>query len=1037
MEAQEITCSRQGCLYKPICCWEKEDEEEWLCLWHWDRHIETFKRSHQYVDVLDILSITKNDIKFIRNAQKVIKKVFAQKESNEKDQFHLKVYGLVREYLERRFKSLWNKCKWKYDMKDYCKEDPRYLQKRIVKKILMKEKFLEEKEMDFNYNLLSRYLDPKTLFELLSISNENIGQLSLCKNQISTEETKEDICFLFCEEIRSCIFESYYLIECIYNKKECSHSSNLSKNILVVINAEKALYRSYSNNKARVKEPNAREKVFAYNILKENDDLPDNDSINHHDNACKIEDSNITLNSAEQEEILESYYRYLKINSTLIENNCFKDIKIHQIKNYWLNKKNTPYEPYIDVTNSAPICEHYEECIKESFYYLPEICINLCFKHRFHKTYTFCTKYLPLFKLNLRMILEIFNILQSEACTKCIQRFNSLNMILEDSILYAKSTAYEIRGGCFVLIQNEILMNCVEWCESLSKISDSYDIKPIISKLIDDNLDSDILNSEHYWVPTLNDCERNINLIGNMLKIEILEYIMENRFPTYWSNKQVDSKAEEIIEYLQKDYVYKELETNFKKIESNVDAISTQKEENSCFSVSEPNRQMIPNSQYKSKHAFTRKYPDSYEESLESSSDILACDPNQKGKPHEENISYENLSSDEYLNQYDESDYSLDGNNCDNIQNTVSHKTDDFKVENTSSSIKTSTSNSNFMTDIENNDTSYGSKSKNLSGSSGKEESKTQNLKSSETNSSKVCEKTGLVEKYTEEEIKYLVDEAEQEIYSIRKSYLCQFKYKSLSEYFIKKKLYKLKLCKSDDLVLSEFDLSNFGDFREFASDPRWKDQISISSQNKITVKLNIKKNIKILSFIKKRPCEFEIFEFKIHDPEHAVANNFLANYFPENCGYFKLSGVACPFLRINYYFDSIINLSSRVTQELYILRWRLSQHQMVTLFKEFKHVRSLLIIVCSIDLESVPEFGDSLEGSNIKELVLGGNIYPENGYGVEHLIEGLSQSNGFLQNLDTINLYKSKIDQEYVKEKTKDYVDSEKFTFMPPVKEY
>ncbi|CAI2386373.1 unnamed protein product [Moneuplotes crassus] len=321
---------------------------------------------------------------------------------------------------------------------------------------------------------------------------------------------------------------------------------------------------------------------------------------------------------------------------------------------------------------------------------------------------------------------------------------------------------------------------------------------------------------------------------------------------------------------------------------------------------------------------------------------------------------------------------------------------------------------------------SLGSKSKNLSEIIEKEESKAPNFESSKLNNIKDSLGIDLIQKDTEEEIKGLPDEAEQAIYTQRKRSHRKSNYRSLSECFIKKKYYKLKLCDLDFLLLSKCDLSNFEEFREFASNPRWKNRISISSLNKIKAKLDTKKDIKVLSLIKSRLCEFKALEFKIHEEECETVNNFLFSYFPISCQYFKLVLPSHPCFRINYYFNSLINLSSRVTKKLHISHWKLRQHQIMTIFKEFKHVRFLKFRRCVIDLHSVPKFGNSLEGSSVKELQLWLNNYGHNGYGVDQLIKGLSQSNGFLQNLDTIYIC-GRGNHEEAEEKLKEYVDIEK----------
>ncbi|CAI2379376.1 unnamed protein product [Moneuplotes crassus] len=215
MEAQEDICIVKGCIFRPICCWNEEDEQERFCIWHWNWRIKKFMSFYRDKDLVGLYEITKKDMRFLEEASKVFGRVFDRKEKSEKDQFSLRIYSLINKYLKKSFESLRKKFK---DCKRYlekCNHERKKSCEEIcdisnggLKKRLMKERFLKAKDIYFNSNLLSRYLDPETLFELLSVSNDNIGQLSLCNYSMSAEETKEDTCFSFCEEIRSCILRA-------------------------------------------------------------------------------------------------------------------------------------------------------------------------------------------------------------------------------------------------------------------------------------------------------------------------------------------------------------------------------------------------------------------------------------------------------------------------------------------------------------------------------------------------------------------------------------------------------------------------------------------------------------------------------------------------------------------------------------------------------------------------------------------------------------------------------------------------------------
>ncbi|CAI2379065.1 unnamed protein product [Moneuplotes crassus] len=1039
MEAQEVVCAAERCWCKAICYREEGGKIEPFCVLHFDSGRDILVELSSDLFYVDICVITDEDIRFIEKAQEVFKQAFAKKERSEKDQFNRNVYKLIRLYFNKRSNFLLKICRtWQNILMNW-KHRIHILLENEKEKVFKSEVIKRAEEIYLNFELAPRYLDLKTLFDLMSVSNDNIGILSLCENGISTEEKEEDSCFSTCKEIRSCIYESYYLMECVYYKKKPFPSSNLSEEIISTKNVLKDLDKPSRKFKINAKELDVNEKLFTSNTLNMNDYLSVIARIYNHDKPFEILIILKSLNSDEQNKFLEFYLRYLRITSTLIFDFDSREAKISQLKDKLLFKKNIPSYPitYINVCNN--LCQHDRNCGIKSSYYLPELGVQLCSMHRFHKDYSFCSEYVPLLKSDSGQPLEILYRIQNLALkVESTKRYEGPGFKLEDPIINLKRHPMDCENEWIVLCHNEMLRNWVGCYQTLSKVRDFNGTELTSFNQIQIPDDLDIKERNNYCIPTLNDYESDPKFIINMLKIEILEYIVENRFPTYWREKKFNSKSEEIIEYLCKDYVYKELGSNFKNIESNIDIFSTQKDKNYCSSVIEPNMRMGLNCPNKSKKELTNKYDYLSEESFEQSS--YPSDSKTNKQLHEENKSTKTII-DKDFDQEPKSNCQLDENNYDEREDhsvsPVSHGKDDKQLnpghlytENSCSEIGTSSNNSGFIDENENiNLTSLGSESKNMSVFTKEEECKAQNLEYSEANSSKIPEEVVSIEKYTEDEIKDLIDEAEQEVYTQRKRYYRLFNYKSLSEYFINKKYYKLKLLDSDDLLL-EYDLSNFEEFREFASNPRWKKQISISSLDKITAKLDTENDIQVHLFIKSSLCEFETLELRIHKDKLKDIKNFLIRYFPISCQYFKLNfGYGCK-LQIDYYFKSLINLSSRVTEELYILRWKLRQRQMMTIFKEFKHVCSLAFESCIFALESVPEFGSSLEGSNVKELGLFCYDYGHNGYGVEHLIEGLSQSNGFLQNLDTIYIDGWE-DTEETKEKLKEYVDIEKLVII------
>ncbi|CAI2376315.1 unnamed protein product [Moneuplotes crassus] len=981
METRAITCDIKGCGCKPIWNQIGMDGTRRFCIWHCDLKRKKNQCEELQNCMVDMFAITEEDVQFIEKAQEVFEQVFTQKKEREKDKLNLKYYNLLNRYLKRIFKSLLRKCrKWREFNLRWDKEVMPTMEHQSDKLLIsgVEKESINEKDSYFDSYYLLRYCDPKMLFELLSVSNDNIGIFSLGENPILTEETKEGIRLSTCEEIRSCIFKSYYLIERIYSKKELFQSLNLSK---------------------------------------ENNDLSDIDIFNRNANASEIGSTFKSLDSIKENEILESY--------------GLEKIKIHQSKEFLLDNKRNPRN-LTDVNIEAASCQHYAKCDKESFYYLPELGIQLCFKHNFHISYMLCTEYIPLFKLDLRQTLEIFHLLQNEVFKDPYCRDSELSSKLEDLIMKPNLLEHPFPHEHFIVLQNEILMNLTQCYEPSSKVRDFYNFEKILLDPIQNLCGLDIKKQANYWIPTSNYYESNPNFIKNMLKIEILEDIMENKLPKYLRKKQVDSEIEEIIECLRKDDIHKELESNIENIEFKIDIISPQKDKNDCFTDIAPNMQMRINCQNKSKKACTKKYSDIYEEPFEPSfgpSDFITKEKVQ------EKTNSRKISPEKDLAQEPKRDFQQGENNYDNIKDHSLSKVPfgkndkDFNngflySDGSDSEIGTYSEILRSINEYENlNHSSLGSESIKFSESNAKEECKAQNLEYSKANHLKYSEEIDSIENNTERDIKDLIGEAVQAVYTQRKRCSIEFDYGSLSEYFINKELYKRKLCDPNDPLLSRYDLSEFEEFREFASNTRWEDQISISSQDKIMAKLDTGENIENLSLIKTRLCEFETLELEITEEKCDTVRNFLTSYFPENCQCFKLSTTSLNN-QIKFYFKALIELNFRVTEKLDILDWKLSQRQMMTVFQEFKHIRALKFQDCIFDLKSVPKFRSSLEGSKVKTIELKENEYGENGYKVNHLIEGLSQSNGFLQNLDTIRIY-GEVNTEETKKILKEYADT------------
>ncbi|CAI2387051.1 unnamed protein product [Moneuplotes crassus] len=171
----------------------------------------------------------------------------------------------------------------------------------------------------------------------------------------------------------------------------------------------------------------------------------------------------------------------------------------------------------------------------------------------------------------------------------------------------------------------------------------------------------------------------------------------------------------------------------------------------------------------------------------------------------------------------------------------------------------------------------------------------------------------------------------------------------------------------------------------------------------------NLKKKIPDLKCLKIANCEYEDLK---------TVNSFLKSYFPDKVGsfYFNDESSLSP---IEECMEELIKISSKVSEDLFLYNFSMSQEQLETLISLNKNKRKLGFIRCKIKIFSVPDFGDSLEGSTLELLDLTGcghenlSDWEDNDTHFENLVKGLAQSEDMKKNLENISVENCELPQE------------------------
>ncbi|CAI2364761.1 unnamed protein product [Moneuplotes crassus] len=143
---------------------------------------------------------------------------------------------------------------------------------------------------------------------------------------------------------------------------------------------------------------------------------------------------------------------------------------------------------------------------------------------------------------------------------------------------------------------------------------------------------------------------------------------------------------------------------------------------------------------------------------------------------------------------------------------------------------------------------------------------------------------------------------------------------------------------------------------------------------------------------------------------EKDVLKQFLLSSLPSDIETFCFGWDSCGLINFSHYFSEIFSLRASITKELFIWDFRLSQYQVMKIIEGFKHLKTLHFTCCLLEIESVPDFEDTLEGSQISHLDFdrcggGRHSWKRDPSPFINLMTGLGYSDDFRDSLKTVGL--------------------------------
>ncbi|CAI2368343.1 unnamed protein product [Moneuplotes crassus] len=195
-----------------------------------------------------------------------------------------------------------------------------------------------------------------------------------------------------------------------------------------------------------------------------------------------------------------------------------------------------------------------------------------------------------------------------------------------------------------------------------------------------------------------------------------------------------------------------------------------------------------------------------------------------------------------------------------------------------------------------------------------------------------------------------------------------------------------------------------------------------IGPETGLTLTLNNPKHMEFLTSLNKRMPDIDCLDLDNIPLNCQEVNTFLATHFPNKVRVLHFNFGSSVSSCVSFYLEELVEVSKRVTGQLFIYNFEVPQDQLVSLFSANRHTKYFGLPFCKLSLSSVPGFGGTLAGSTMQGLNLGGcggssyGDWGNNESHFENLIAGLSKEEDFRENLKWIGMGKCGMEMNVVK---------------------
>ncbi|CAI2387427.1 unnamed protein product [Moneuplotes crassus] len=227
--------------------------------------------------------------------------------------------------------------------------------------------------------------------------------------------------------------------------------------------------------------------------------------------------------------------------------------------------------------------------------------------------------------------------------------------------------------------------------------------------------------------------------------------------------------------------------------------------------------------------------------------------------------------------------------------------------------------------------------------------------------------------------------------------------------------------------LISKLSISDYSDFSllyntKILSTNTDKNR-QFGPKSELDLELNNPKHMQFLKSLTQRIPELDSFNlFKIPVKSQEV-KTFLANYFPSKVKVCHFNVGSELSSSLSFYWKELEEMEKRVTDQMYIHKFELSESELVDLLSANKNKPVFGLRYCKLPLYSSPNFKGKLKGSTMDGLCLMGcfkNSYAswtKSGSQFKNLMFGLSKEQDFRKNLQWISLDDCCIEERQIKQ--------------------